>query len=158
MLSSIFGQGRSDYAAFLNAQVPSVFFTDATGPCYHTAQDAIGVVDFDKLEKQAAIALRVTRDLASSNTNPTFVSGTPLATFDDAVAIGRVGDRLFVDLDHFSNDDRTMITKVRNDVRKIVADGRAAFGGDDVNTLLADSAATVTIFTHGVCDGFLVNP
>jgi Zn-dependent M28 family amino/carboxypeptidase len=32
-LSSIFGQNRSDYVSFLAKQVPSVFFSDATGPC-----------------------------------------------------------------------------------------------------------------------------
>ena len=68
MLSTIFGQGRSDYVSFLGASVPSVFFTDATGPCYHTAQDEIDIVDFDKLDQQIAIALRVTRDLANAAT------------------------------------------------------------------------------------------
>ena len=70
MLSSIFGQGRSDYASFLGVHVPSVFFSDATGPCYHTAQDEIGIVDFEKLDQQIAIALRVTRDLATSRHQP----------------------------------------------------------------------------------------
>src|SRR5215208_330250 len=38
LFSAIFGQGRSDYANFLNVDVPSVFFTDSTGRCYHTNQ------------------------------------------------------------------------------------------------------------------------
>ena len=48
--------------------VPTVFFTDATGPCYHTAQDEPGVVDFDKLEQQIATSLAVTRELARTTT------------------------------------------------------------------------------------------
>ena len=52
MFSSIFGQYRSDYASLISAGVPSVFFTDANGPCYHTAQDEYDVVDFYKLEQQ----------------------------------------------------------------------------------------------------------
>src|SRR5438309_596742 len=35
-LSYIFGQLRSDYANFVARQVPTVFFSDATGGCYHT--------------------------------------------------------------------------------------------------------------------------
>ena len=73
---------------FLAGSVPSVFFTDATGPCYHTVDDEVGIVDFDKLDQQIAIALRVTtRQLANTDTPPTFASGTPLATYDDAVAL-----------------------------------------------------------------------
>ncbi|MGH9217311.1 MAG: M20/M25/M40 family metallo-hydrolase, partial [Acidimicrobiales bacterium] len=34
-LSWIFGQGRSDYLPFIQAGVPTVFFSDSTGPCYH---------------------------------------------------------------------------------------------------------------------------
>ena len=40
-MSAIFGQGRSDYVNFTGVQVPNVFFSDSTGPCYHTAQDEV---------------------------------------------------------------------------------------------------------------------
>ena len=85
-LSSIFGQNRSDYVSFLAKQVPSVFFTDATGPCYHTSDDEIGIVDFSKLDQQIAIALRVTRELANTSSPPTFAANTPLV-----VVLGRGG-------------------------------------------------------------------
>jgi len=51
-VSAIFGQGRSDYISFLQAGIPAVFLTDATGPCYHTAQDEVGVVNFKNLAFQ----------------------------------------------------------------------------------------------------------
>ena len=38
-LSVVFGQGRSDHVNFINVGVPTVFFSDATGPCYHTDSD-----------------------------------------------------------------------------------------------------------------------
>ena len=38
--------------------MPNVFFSDSTGPCYHTAQDEVGVVDFWKLDQQAKIGTR----------------------------------------------------------------------------------------------------
>lgn len=50
-VSSIFGQYRSDYVNFIDAQIPTVFFSDSTGPCYHTAQDETDVVDFTKLSR-----------------------------------------------------------------------------------------------------------
>ena len=74
LFSSIFGQFRSDYANLIGAGVPSVFFTDSTGPCYHTAQDEFGVVDFYKLDQQIQISLAVTRELANTSTPPAFVA------------------------------------------------------------------------------------
>jgi hypothetical protein len=156
MLSSIFGQNRSDYVNFLNKQVPSVFFTDATGPCYHTNDDEIGVVDFRKLDQQIAIALRVTRELANTSSPPTFASNTPLATYADAVVVQRVVELIWRDRDRFSADDQERLSTIRADLTRIVLDGRAAFGSDDVGTLLGHAATVViSILPKGACDGFL---
>ena len=46
-------------------------------------------MDFDKLDVQIATALAVTRTLASTSSPPAFAAGTPLATFDDALAASR---------------------------------------------------------------------
>jgi hypothetical protein len=155
MFSSIFGQGRSDYVSLIGVGVPTVFFSDATGPCYHTAQDAIGVVDFAKLDQQIAIALHVTRELANTSAPPQFTPGTPLATYDDALGLARVGNRLWNDRDLFSAADRTAIANGRAAVKVIVDEGRAAFDSTDVGTLLGAAATVVNILTHGVRDGFL---
>jgi hypothetical protein len=155
-VSSIFGQNRSDYASFLAKQVPSVFFTDATGPCYHTNDDEISVVDFGKLDQQIAIALRVTRGLANTDTPPAFVPNTPLATYADAVVVSRVMERAWRSRDRFSAEDQETLARVREDLSRIVLDGRAAFGSDDVSTLLGDTATVVnSLFPKGACDGFL---
>src|SRR5690606_42133165 len=50
-LSTIFGQGRSDYHPFWEASVPIVFFTDATNACYHTTRDDLELLDTDKLAR-----------------------------------------------------------------------------------------------------------
>ena len=155
VLSSIFGQGRSDYVNFINASVPSVFFTDATGPCYHTVHDELGVVDFDKLDVQIATALDVTRQLANSASPPAFVPGTPLATFDDAIAASRIVNRAYADRGRFSAADQQALTDLRADVNQVVAEGRAAFDNDDVGRLLGGAAQFIEIMTHGTCDGFL---
>jgi hypothetical protein len=155
-LSSIFGQNRSDYVSFLGKQIPSVFFTDATGPCYHTNEDEIGIVDFDKLEHQIGIALRVTRDLANTNTPPAFVPNQPLATFADAVVLQEAAELIWQDRDRFSAEDQATIEDIRADLTQMVADGEAAFDSNDVSTLLSDAATVViSILPKGECDGFL---
>ncbi|MEA2420031.1 MAG: hypothetical protein QOE60_2237 [Thermoleophilaceae bacterium] len=155
-LSSIFGQNRSDYVSFLGKQVPSVFFTDATGPCYHTNEDEIGIVDFSKLDQQIAIALRVTRDLANTSTPPTFTSNTPLVTYSDAVVLQRAAELIWRDRARFSADDQQRLATIREDLTRIVLDGRAAFGSDDVSTVLGHAATVViSILPSGACDGFL---
>ena len=47
--SHVFGQGRSDHAPFIAAGIPTVFFSDSTGPCYHTDMDDPEIVDHPKL-------------------------------------------------------------------------------------------------------------
>jgi hypothetical protein len=156
MLSSIFGQGRSDYVSFLGKSVPSVFFTDATGPCYHTNQDEIGIVDFGKLDRQIGIALRVTRSLANAPSAPAFVPNTPLATYDDAVTITRVVELAWQNRDRFSAEDQATFGRIRSELMQIVLDGRAAFDSDDVGTLLGDAATLViSILPKGDCNGYL---
>ena len=155
VLSTVFGQGRSDYVNFIGASVPSVFFTDATGPCYHTVDDEIGVVDFDKLDAQIATSLAVTRNLADTADPPVFTPGTPAATFDDAVAAARIINRAWADRGRFSATDQATLTRIRADAQRIVGDGRAAFGNDDVGALLGDSASFVSVVSHGTCSGFL---
>jgi hypothetical protein len=155
MLSSIFGQNRSDYVNFIGASVPTVFFTDATGPCYHTVDDELEVVDFHKLDAQIATALAVAGQLAGTADPPAFAAGTPLATYDDAVAAGAVVNRAYADVGRFSAADRQTLTQVRADVQRLVDEGRAAFGSDDVGVLLSDAARFVEVISHGTCSGFL---
>jgi Peptidase family M28 len=156
LLSSIFGQNRSDYVSFLAKQIPTVFFTDATGPCYHTNEDEVDIVDFAKLDQQIAIALRVTRALAKASSPPAFVPGTPLATYADATALKRIIDLLWNDLDRFSAQDQNTLATVRADLTQIVADGPAAFDSNDVSTILGHAAnVVINILPKGPCDGFL---
>jgi hypothetical protein len=156
LLSAIFGQNRSDYVSFLAKQIPSVFFTDATGPCYHTNEDEIGVVDFGKLNQQIAIALRVTRDLANTDSPPAFAPNTPPATYADAVVLQRAAELIWRDRARFSAQDQDTLANIRADLTRIVLDGRAAFGSDDVSTVLGHAATVViSILPKGDCDGFL---
>jgi hypothetical protein len=154
-LSWIFGQGRSDYLPFIEAGVPAVFFSDSTGPCYHTAQDEADIVDYQKLQQQVLDGTRLVRDLALEDATPVFVPDTPLATYDDAVALREVGDRALADLDRFDADQQAELLAFDAALADIVAAGPDEFGADDITTVLLGAATTVDIFTTGECDGFL---
>jgi Peptidase family M28 len=154
-LSWIFGQGRSDYLPFIQAGVPTVFFSDATGPCYHTAQDEAGIVDFRKLHQEVGNAYRLARELAAGETTPSFVPGTPLATYADAVALQAVADRAISDLGRFTPAQQDQLLAFQQALDEIVAAGPDAFGADDISTLLGGAAAAVDAFSSGECDGFL---
>jgi hypothetical protein len=158
LFSSIFGQNRSDYASFLGVRVPSVFFSDANGPCYHTVDDELGIVDFPKLHQQIATALRVTRELASTDDPPAFVSGTPIATWDDLLTFSGLVEKALADKARFSAADQATLEKADTDAKRMIGEGEAAFGSDDVQLLLVDAAGVVTLLTHGACDGFLSSP
>ncbi len=154
-LSSVFGQGRSDYVNFINKRIPTVFFSDSTGPCYHTTQDEADIVDFGKLRQQSSIAFKVTRRLAQARHVPTFVAGTPVATFNDAVALARVTNTGLPDLGRFPEPQRSQLLKWRADLNAIVAAGPAQFDNGDLGTMLAGAVAAVSNLTLGACDGFL---
>lgn len=155
-LSFIFGQGRSDYFNLVNGGVPSVFFSDSTGGCYHTKQDEVSVVDFGKLEKQTKIGLKATLSLIETDTPPPFVMpGAPLATFEDATVINDVVNNAIVDLGLFSPTDQATILQFQSDLNAIVADGPGNFDNADVTTLLFGTIDIVDILTNIDCDGFL---
>ena len=155
-LSFIFGQGRSDYLNLVNAGVPPVFFSDSTGPCYHTNGDEVAVVDFAKLEQQSRTAYETTLALANAVTPPGFVApSSALATFADAVIIDEVLTAGLADLALFSPTDQTQLMQIQAEVHAIVADGAANFDSSDVLTVLTDTIDVVGLLTHTACDGFL---
>jgi Zn-dependent M28 family amino/carboxypeptidase len=156
MVSAIFGAFRSDYANFLNVHVPTVFFSDTTGGCYHTAQDDNSVVDYGKLVKQESIAQEVVQSLANDDATPTWTSA-PLATFDDLVAITDIFDRSIGDLGLFSATDQATLQSTLTQLHAIRDAGPAAFDSTDVNTLLVLSQQAVDILTHQPCNGFLTS-
>lgn len=156
-LSFIFGQGRSDYFNLvINGSVPSVFFSDSTGGCYHTSQDDVSVVDFDKLHKQSKIGFKVTRSLVETDTPPPFMAPVaPLATFEDATAINDVVNSAIADLGLFSPADQATILQFQSDLNAMVADGPGNFDNNDVTALLFGTIDVVDILTNIPCDGFL---
>ncbi len=153
LVSSIFGQGRSDYVNFTGVGVPNVFFSDSTGPCYHTVDDEVAVVDFDKLAKQTDIATKVTEDLVAGAA-PTFVGNAPLATYADAVELESVVAQSLPDINRFTPAQQTQLQQFVTDLNGVISRGEGQFNSNDVTTLLAGASNAVNILTTGTCDGF----
>jgi hypothetical protein len=64
---------RSDQWTFLQRRIPAVFFTTGLHPDYHTPQDDVGRINFEKLVKIARLAFRVSWRLASDQPVPAYV-------------------------------------------------------------------------------------
>lgn len=151
-LSFIFGQLRSDYANLVAHGVPTAFFSDSTGPCYHTTGDDLGQVDFPKLRAQSRIAFRVVVDLAEIATPPTFMAPNPAsATYADAVRIAQVLATGLPDQALFGPDDQALLQGVRADVDGIVTDGPAGFDAGHVTRLLTDTLQTAAAIQRLGC-------
>jgi hypothetical protein len=155
--SFVFGQGRSDYYNFVvNADIPSVFFSDATGPCYHTNQDEVAVVDFGKLEKQSEIGFNLTKALIDTTTPPTFAPPlAPIATFNDAVVLNDVINAGISDLALFGPAEQTALLTAQSNINAIVAAGPGAFDNADMSALLVNAIEVLDALATLPCDGFL---
>jgi Peptidase family M28 len=152
-LSLAFGQGRSDHATFVDAGVPSVFFTDATSACYHTAQDDLDHLDLDKLARQIDLGETVTRAVAGPAARPRFTANA--VSVADAEAILALVQRAEADLDRYPEDAQADLEQFLADLEAMVAAGDTAFDGDDATALVAGIAALAELFTQGNCDDLL---
>ncbi len=153
--SLLFGQGRSDHATFAAAGVPTVFFTDSNGPCWHTVGDEITIVDFPKLEQQIATGEALTRDLMATDAVPEFDPDAPPASFDDAVTMDDALHQLEPDFGRFSPDVEASIRQFETDLDAVVAAGEGQFDDAAVQALLGGSVELVQALATGDCDGFL---
>ena len=155
LLSSIFGQARSDYIHFINSRVPTVFFSDSTGPCYHTADDDVDAVDFGKLEMQARIGFELAREVIEDSGRPEFAM-SPLSVFEDAQQIlDVINTSIAADIDRFPVEDQANLRQYQSDLSAIVDDGKANFDGDDIGVLLSGVVNVIDLLTELPCDGFL---
>jgi len=154
-LSFIFGQSRSDYANFVAKSVPTVFFSDATGGCYHTVGDTVEVVDFRKLRDQSRIVYRLVVALADAEDRPEFVApSTQLATFTDAVALAATVQTGLADIDRVAPADQALVRDVAARLQRIVDDGPGAFDAADVGVVLTAAVDTLAVLERYGCRPF----
>lgn len=155
-LSVVFGQGRSDHANFVNASVPTVFLTDATGPCYHTTLDTTeDAVDHGKLQAQRDLGVDLVRALADGSVSPAFDPAAALATYDDAVVIHALLEAGLVDLSLFTPAQQDTLVAREAALQQMVDDGPALFDSTAQSTLLVSALNLVDILASGQCDGFV---
>jgi Peptidase family M28 len=152
LLSLGFGQGRSDHRNFVDADVPSVFFTDATSACYHTAQDDVTAVDFAKLDQEVATATALVRELAGADEVPVFSPDAPYVSYPDASSILELATAAQPDFDRLGPAAVSTANQYLTDLRAIVEAGEPAFDEDAVGTLLGGAATFLEALTEGDCD------
>ena len=151
-LSFIFGQGRSDYVNFVNSGIPTVFFSDSTGGCYHTTGDDTRFVNFKKLKAQSRSAFRLIVELAETSTLPGFTPPlSPLATFDDAVAIDQVLTTTLSDLSFFGTEEQASLEALQTQLAAIVSEGPGAFDLGDVVTVLNSTLQAIDLLAGLDC-------
>ena len=151
--SLIFGQGRSDHAAFASASVPVVFFTDANSGCYHGVGDDISTVDFDKLTQQRAAADAIVRDLIATDNPPVFTLGE-LATYRDAQELLRVVSRAEPDFGLLGPEAAVQTARFLNELRGTVGEGPEAFNVGSAGGILAGAAQLVDALRDVPCEPY----
>lgn len=127
MLSQVFGQGRSDYVAFLAALVPIVFFGDSTNACYHSGKDDLAIVHFDKLADQSEIAFRLVHTLANADERPSSAPLTQIDDYEDLLALSEVLTGSLADIEHVSEAYRDDLIAIEATTRERVALGPEAY-------------------------------
>jgi hypothetical protein len=136
----------------VSGSVPTVFFTDADGACYHTTGDTPKIVNTRKLKAQSRIAFRVTANLAETASSPAFVAPNPaLATFADAQALQQVVARGLADLALFAPPQQAQLQSIATTLDQLVADGPALFDNADVGTLLGSAVQTIGVIKTLPC-------
>lgn len=150
-LSVVFGQGRSDHANFVDAGVPSVFFTDANNGCYHTVLDDIAHVDREKFYLQLGTARALVRELIAATPPPSFVPDAPLTTFADAVAMRDLVERAQPDFGLLPGDGAATATQFLVDLQAIVDAGPEAYDDAAAGTVLAGAAVLVNGLAETEC-------
>lgn len=154
-LSLDFGEESSDHASFTGSGVPSVFFTDGPNGCYHSTSDELAVVDVDKVAEERATGEQLVRELATADARPEFTSGTPSATYDDAVAVLDMVERSQADTDLLRPGDRPLVQGYLDELTAIVDAGPEAFDAPAVSRLLSGANDLVGAFTRTACSGYL---
>lgn len=157
-VSYIFGELRSDYANFVQyGRVPTVFFGDSSGPCYHHVGDTIDIVDFGKLRLQSRVGFRTVMGLTEADERPPFRDPTtlPLATYEDAVSIESVFRRADPDVPvYFTPMDQLLLRQVQADLAAVVGAGPDAFDAVAVGVTLNAALQGIGAIGNIACGAF----
>jgi len=134
-LNAIFGHRQSDHTNFLAGGVPSVFFTDGTGGCYHTTKDNLDIVSFPKLDQQIAVASNLVRNLLNTSNTPSFT--TAAISQQDAVALFNFVSAASADRNTFPAAVRLQYDSMVSTLRNLAQKPSGQFNNTDRNTLVS---------------------
>lgn len=155
VLSSFLFEGRSDHANFAQAGVPSMMLSDATGGCYHTAQDEADIVDYAKLDQQIAVGTALVRELATTDTPPRSDLSAPNIVFADAVALLAFVEPAEADLSLLNPPAAAQVQQFIDDLRTIVDAGADAFDSVAIATVMDGVDQLVESLTEAACQSFV---
>jgi len=151
-LSNIFGQERSDHAVFANRGVPVLFFSDATGGCYHSPDDDAEIVHDAKILRSAWMGTRFVRELADGDTRPRY-SAPALPLYRDAVSLRDLVRRASCELGESGLGPQEVATyeSALASLDAIVARGEDAFSGDDAVAVAQTALGLVNMLSGLPC-------
>jgi len=151
-LSNIFGQERSDHAVFANKGVPVLFFSDATGGCYHTTGDDVAIVHDAKILRSAWMGTRFVRELADGEGRPRY-SAPALPLYRDAVSLRDLVRRASCELGESGLGPQDVATyeNALASLDAIVARGESAFSGDDAVAVAQTALGLVNMLSDLPC-------
>lgn len=151
-LSNLFGQGRSDHEVFAGRGIPVLFFSDATGGCYHTPGDDESTVHYGKVLRSAWMGTRIVQALADGPTRPAFTRpGLPL--FSDAVALRDLLRRSLCETGEsgVGAAELAAVEQALATLDGIAAHGEEAFGGQDPVVVAQTALSMVELLTSLPC-------
>ena len=155
MLSLLFGQGRSDHAAFVEAGIPAVFLSDATNGCYHTVGDDVGMVDFDKLDRQLVNAKALVRTLVTADEIPVFDPSAPPTIYEDAAQMLQLVSAAESDFALLGPEGRAAAERYLMGLRGVVDAGPGSFDDDANAVLLGGAGPFITSLAEVGCDPYI---
>ena len=151
-LSNIFGQERSDHAVFANRGVPVLFFSDATGGCYHSPGDDAEIVHDAKVLRSAWMGTRFVRELSDGEGRPRY-SAPALPLYRDAVSLRDLVRRASCELGESGLGPQEVATyeSALASLDAIVARGESGFSGDDAVAVAQTALGLVNMLSGLPC-------
>jgi len=129
IMSTAMGQGRSDHESF-RGRYPFVFFSDGTGPSYHTTADEIHTVNLDKAVETAKMTADLTlRALARAEGYPLTAVNPDLPVFMDLEPMrgGIVLGRTLADANGFGLEIRVLLDVLLEGLDDVTRQGPERF-------------------------------
>jgi hypothetical protein len=153
-LSIQFAQHRSDHQNFINKKIPSVFFTDAPGSCYHTAQDDEHSLDYRKLDREIGTARRLLLRIANENRAMAFVAPGNIP-YSDSLHLSNFSKKTLNDFHLFNGSQRTKLQQYHNQLKSIYNAGSGSYNSSKAATMANAAKGILQQIAQLPCNAFI---